>query len=94
MSEWVQVEQETFIKLLATVNDKDKRILEYIHTHRICKLSAMFDQFSDRCESLIDFIALIGGINGKIFSKHSCAIYPKQPAHTLKDSAYSLGFMC
>ena len=93
MKEWKPVDQDTFQNLLTAVNAKDKKLLEYIYKHRICKLSTLMEKFPGREDSLIDFITGLGGVNGKIFKKFSCAIYPKQPAHTLKDSGYSLGLL-
>lgn len=93
MSQWNAVDQDTFEKLTDLVNAADNEILVYVFTHRVCKLSTLFEKFPDRADSLDGLVTLIGGINGQIFRKHNCAIYPKEPAHTLEDSSYSLGFM-
>ena len=93
MSDWKPVDQDTFQKVLVCVNDDDKKILEYVYTHRISKLSSIDENFPEEGRTLADLLCKLGGINGKIFKKVNCAIYSKQPAHTLKDSTYALGIL-
>lgn len=91
MQEWKDVDVETFQKLTNIVNDKDSKLIEYVYTHRVCKVSNLMEKFSGRFSTEEELLSTIGHINGKIFKRYNCAIFPKQPAHTIKDSAYSLG---
>lgn len=90
---WQQVDEETLNRVLKSTPTDFKPIVEFIHNQRVCTVTKLLENFPTLNNSTADALVAIGSINQKIYAKVGCALYPKEVAATVQDSAYSLGVL-
>lgn len=92
-TKFARLPQELYQEVFDACPSKLKPLLDYIYRSRICTIDSLLDKFPELADSCMDMLAVIGKVNGRLFTQFKVAIYPAEVAPTIQDSAYSLGLL-
>lgn len=92
-SKWEEVSAELYTAVVGSTPKERQPLLAHIYAQRICKVDDLIERFPEHGKSIAEMLVTIGNINGMLFSKHNCAIYPKEVASSVGDCAFTLGVL-
>lgn len=93
MSEFKEIEQSLYEKIKSKIPENFKALADYIFRQRVCTVGSLLEKFPEVADSEMEMISAIGRVNGKIFGKDKCAIYPTEASSTISESSYAFGHL-
>lgn len=91
MSRWEKIDNELFKKLFDFVPKEFQTLVSHVYAQQVCNITDLLERFPEHGTSPAAFLAAIGKVNGKLFSRFNCAIYPKEVG--AGDCYFSLGWL-
>lgn len=89
---YIQLQQEEVNELKKFVQPEQIPLIQFIFESDVTTVDVITNKFPELFEEM-EALQVIGKINGKLFKKFQCAIYPIEVNGSIGDSVYAIGRM-